>query len=69
MNEFAGGLSGFGGQTAYNSGAADGNTGGGGAGMPNINHSAVVVAVVVILAIVLLLAGVIGLRASGEVVI
>jgi hypothetical protein len=37
--------------------------------MPNFNHSAVVVGVIVIIALALLFLGVIGLRASGEVVI
>lgn len=58
----------------YASGPADGNypNQGGtstGMGMPNIFHNAVMVGVIVIAALVLLVAGVIGLRASGEVVI
>ena len=58
----------------YASGPADGNypnqagtsTG---VGMPNVNHNAVVVGLIVIAALFMLVAGVIGLRASGEVVI
>lgn len=64
-------FSGFGnalGQT-YNSGPQDGNYSSGGVGGPSTQSSAVTVAVIVILAIVLLVTGVIGLRASGEVVI
>lgn len=59
---------------AYASGPADGNYPGQGgssaaAGMPNLNHNAVVVGFIVIAAVALLAIGVIGLRASGEVVI
>ena len=68
MSDFMG-MTGFGTQSAYSSGAADGNTGGGGAGAPNVGHSATIVAIIIIAALVLLVAGVIGLRASGEVVI
>lgn len=58
----------------YASGPADGNYPGQGGssaalGMPNMGHNAVVVGLIVIGALALLAAGVIGLRASGEVVI
>lgn len=58
----------------YSSGPADGNypnQGGsnGGIGMPNLTHSAVLVGLIVIGAIIMLIAGVIGFRAAGEVVI
>lgn len=59
---------------SYASGPADGNYPGQGgssaaAGMPNFGHNAVVVGLIVIGALALLAIGVIGLRASGEVVI
>jgi hypothetical protein len=76
MIGFSSSLQGFGQQGSYNSGIADGNypnpqgsSTGTGIGMPNLNNGAVVVAVIVILAVVLLIAGVISLRAAGEVVI
>jgi hypothetical protein len=58
----------------YNSGPADGNYPGQGgstaaAGGLNTGHSAVMVGFIVIAAVALLALGVIGLRASGEVVI
>jgi hypothetical protein len=58
----------------YASGPADGNYPGQGgsttaSGLPNINHSAVAVGLIVIGAIALLAVGIIGLRASGEIVI
>lgn len=73
--DFASSFSGFGDtNSVYNSGPADGNYPGaggtgGGMGMPNISHSATIVAFIVIAAVVALVFGVIGLRASGEVVI
>ena len=59
---------------AYASGPADGNYPGQGSasaapGMPNFGHNAVVVGLIVIAALVLLVAGVVGFRAAGEVVI
>ena len=58
----------------YSSGPADGNypNQGGtstGFGTPNFTHNAVVVGLIVIAALFMLVAGVIGLRASGVVVI
>lgn len=50
------------------SGAQDGNYTGA-VGVPNINHNAIVVGIIVVVALGLLITGVIGLRASGEVVI
>jgi hypothetical protein len=38
-------------------------------GLPNLSNGAVVVGLIVIFAVILLLAGVISLRAAGEVVI
>lgn len=73
--EFGAGFGGGLGQPGtYASGPADGNyPGQGGAstspGMPNVFNNTTVVAVIVIAAIVMLFVGVIGLRASGEVVI
>lgn len=60
----------------YNSGPADGNYPGvagniglAGVGRPKLSHPAVVVGAIVIIALLLLIFGVIGARASGEVVI
>lgn len=75
FSDFSGGLgAGFAPAGTYQSGPADGNyPGQGGAstsqGMPNLSHSAVIVGVIVIIALGLLIFGVIGFRASGEVVI
>lgn len=75
FSDFSGGLgAGFAPAGTYQSGPTDGNyPGQGGAsssgGTPNFGHSAVVVGVIVIIAIALLVLGVIGFRASGEVVI
>jgi hypothetical protein len=75
FSDFSGGLSaGFAPAGTYQSGPTDGNYPGQGgskssSGMPNITHSAVVVGIIVIVAIALLVLGVIGFRASGEVVI
>ena len=64
-------ISGFSNAGTYNSGPADGNYPGGIAptGAPNTGHSAVIVGLIVLVALALLITGVIGLRASGEVVI
>lgn len=75
FTDFSNGLgSGFGSAGTYASGPQDGNYPGAGqtsttAGMPNLRHSAVVVGLIVLAALVLLVLGVIGFRASGEVVI
>lgn len=58
----------------YASGPSDGNYPGQGgatsqAGMPNFGHNAVVVGLIVIAAMLLLVAGVVGFRAAGEIVI
>lgn len=75
FNDFSAGLgTGFAPAGTYQAGPSDGNYPGqqGSAaspGMPNVGHSAVVVGLIVIAAIALLVLGVIGFRASGEVVI
>lgn len=75
FSDFSGGLgAGFAPAGTYQSGPADGNypgqgNTGSGSGIPNFNHSAIVVGAIVILALALLFLGVIGFRASGEVVI
>jgi hypothetical protein len=76
MIGFGSSLQGFSNPSSYNSGIQDGNypnpqgsSTGTGIGMPNFGNGAVVVAVIVILAVVLLIAGVVSLRAAGEVVI
>jgi len=75
FSDFSQGLgAGFAPAGTYNAGPADGNyPGQGGAaasgGLPNINHSAIVVGIIVIVAVALLILGVVGFRASGEVVI
>jgi len=75
FSDFSGGLGGLGGQPGVvSSGAADGNYPGAGGsiaglGMPNLGNGAVIVGLIVIFAVILLIAGVISLRAAGEVVI
>ena len=76
FSDFSGGLgAGFAPAGTYQSGPSDGNypgqqsMGSASAGSPNWNHSAVVVCAIVIGAVALLILGVIGFRASGEIVI
>lgn len=76
FGDFSQGLgAGFAPAGTYQSGPSDGNypgagmSGNTGAGGANLGHSAVVVGLIVIAAITLLILGVVGFRASGEIVI
>ena len=69
-----GGFTNLGGNVGtWNTGRADGNppgsTGTLSVGAPNIHHPAMMVGLLVIGAVILVIAGVVGLRASGEVVV
>lgn len=67
------GFTNFGRVGTWNTGSADGNapgtTGSLTVGAPNVHHPAMMVGILVIGAVVLVLLGVVGLRASGEIVI
>lgn len=75
FSDFSGGLgAGFAPAGTYSAGPSDGNYPGQGmattaGGTPNVGHSAVVVGLIIIAAIALLILGVVGFRASGEIVI